>query len=109
MHCHQRPRHPLGHDRPGRASRLVIELEQLGYVVRAPSPSHRRTHLVGLTRRGLALVEAGRAARAAFTQNPARGALGPAALERLLGLLRRVANHTGGLETLTSRRIRRPV
>jgi DNA-binding MarR family transcriptional regulator len=87
------------------ASKLVIELEQLGYVRRAAGAVDRRTHLVELTERGRALIEAGRIARAAVTAE-AEHLLGPAALRRLLVMLRRVAEHSGGLEMLASRRIR---
>ena len=44
-------------------------------------------------------------ARAAVTAE-AEHLLGPAALRRLLVMLRRVAEHSGGLEMLASRRIR---
>jgi DNA-binding MarR family transcriptional regulator len=87
------------------ASKLVIELEQLGYLRRSPGADDRRTHLVELTERGHALLEAGRTARAAVTDDVER-LLGPTELRRFLGLLRRVAEHSGGLDLLVGRRIR---
>src|SRR3712207_6233710 len=49
------------------ASKLVAELEQLGYVERRVDPGDRRNRIVALTARGWAGIEAGRAARAAVT------------------------------------------
>jgi DNA-binding MarR family transcriptional regulator len=89
------------------ASKLVIELEELGYVHRQPAAEDRRTHLVELTRRGRDLVDAGREARAAVTADVEQ-LLGPSGLKRFLAMLRQVATHSGGLETLTARRIRPP-
>jgi DNA-binding MarR family transcriptional regulator len=89
------------------ASKVVIELEELGYVRRQPAADDRRTHLVELTQRGRDLIDAGREARAALTADVER-LLGPSGLKRFLTMLRRVAAHSGGLETLTARRIRPP-
>ena len=89
------------------ASKLVIELEQLGYLRRTAAAADRRTHLIALTPRGEALVEAGRAARLALAAEVQR-LLGPDGARQLLRLLNRVAMHTGGLEMLTSRRLRPP-
>jgi DNA-binding MarR family transcriptional regulator len=92
---------------PQGASKLAIELEQLGYVRRAAAAADRRTHLVALTDRGRALIEAGRAARAAVTADIEQ-LLGPTQSRRFLALLRRVAAHSGGLDALTGRRLRLP-
>ena len=89
------------------ASKLVIELEKLGYVRRAPAAEDRRTHVVELTERGRAVVDAGRAARASLTAEVEQ-LLGPRGLRQLLRMLRQVAERTGGLETLARRRIRPP-
>jgi DNA-binding MarR family transcriptional regulator len=89
------------------ASKLVIELEELGYVRRSPGVDDRRRHLVELTQRGRGLIDAGRAARAALTAEVDE-LLGPTGLRQLLALLRRVAEHTGGLDALASRRLRLP-
>src|SRR6516225_9065715 len=40
------------------ASKVVIELEELGYLRRQPADNDRRTHLVELTQRGRDLVDA---------------------------------------------------
>ena len=89
------------------ASKLVIELEQLGYVRRLAGADDRRRHLVELTQRGRALIDAGRAARAAVTAEVEQ-LLGPTELRQWLAMLRRVAEHTGGLEALANRRLRLP-
>jgi DNA-binding MarR family transcriptional regulator len=89
------------------ASKLVIELEQLGYLSRSGGADDRRRHLVELTERGRALVEAGRAARAAVN-GEVEQLLGPSGLRRFLATLRRVAEHSGGLEMLANRRLRPP-
>src|SRR5919202_4197145 len=49
------------------ASKLVADLERLGYVDRRVDPGDRRNRIVALTARGWAGIEAGRAARAAVT------------------------------------------
>jgi len=51
------------------ASKLVVELEALGYVSREPDPGDSRTRRVVLTRRGWDCVEAARAARADLERN----------------------------------------
>jgi DNA-binding MarR family transcriptional regulator len=89
------------------ASKVVIELEQLGYVRRSASADDRRTHLVELTQHGRDLIDAGRAARAAVTADIGQ-LLGQAGLRRFLSTLQRVAEHSGGLEMLSSRRLRPP-
>jgi DNA-binding MarR family transcriptional regulator len=89
------------------ASKMVIELEQLGYLTRSAAADDRRTHLVELTPRGRALIDAGRAARLAL-QAEVQELLGPTPLQQLLIMLRAVADHTGGLEKLAGRRMRPP-
>src|SRR5215211_2408659 len=81
------------------ASKLVIELEGLGYVARQTDPADRRNHAVSLTERGWAAIEAGRAARAAVTAQ-LREALGDDAADALVASLQRLAEHTGRLRTL---------
>lgn len=87
------------------ASKSVAELERLGYVAREVVEGDRRVRQVHLTARGQAAIDAGRAARATVRADLEEllGARGEAALLRAL---RRVAEHTGGLETLTTRRLR---
>src|SRR5690606_1833044 len=48
------------------ASKVVVELEELGYVERRPDETDKRVRRVVLTRRGAGIVERGRAARAAL-------------------------------------------
>ena len=87
------------------ASKLVVDLERLGYVERHADPNDGRNRIVTLPARGWAGIEAGRAARAAVTAE-LRGVLGepPAAL--LLAALQRLAEHNGGLTALLARRLR---
>ena len=87
------------------ASKLVIELEQLGYVSRRADPTDQRNRFVALTDRGRAAIEAGRTARAAITAD-LRGVLGAPAADRLIEDLQRLAEHTGGLRELLARRLR---
>ena len=87
------------------ASKLVAELEQLGYVDRQVDPGDRRNRIVALTTRGWAGIEAGRAARAAVTAE-LRAALGEPAADTLVAALQRLAEHTGGLTALLARRLR---
>ncbi|MGI8857690.1 MAG: MarR family winged helix-turn-helix transcriptional regulator [Thermomicrobiales bacterium] len=87
------------------ASKLVIELERLGYVIRRGDPSDQRNRLVSLTERGWAVIEAGRAARADINAE-LRGLLGDPAADQLLITLQYLAEHTGGLQELLARRLR---
>jgi DNA-binding MarR family transcriptional regulator len=87
------------------ASKLVIELEQLGYVTRTTDPRDRRSHDVSLTERGWAAIDAGRTARAEITSR-LLDHLGESAANDLIRSLQRLAEHTGGLETLLARRLR---
>jgi DNA-binding MarR family transcriptional regulator len=89
------------------ASKLVIELEELGYVQRRPAADDRRTHVVELTARGREAIDAGRRARAEFSAEVER-VLGPSGFRQFLTMLRRVAEHSGGLEMLSRRRARPP-
>jgi DNA-binding MarR family transcriptional regulator len=88
------------------ASKLVIELESMGYVARQTDPQDRRSHTVSLTGRGWAAIEVGRAARAEITRQ-LRADLGDeSAADALIASLQRLAEHTGGLRTLLARRLR---
>ncbi|WP_437982317.1 hypothetical protein [Sorangium sp. So ce117] len=60
-----------------------------------------------LTDRGWAAVEAGRAARAAVNRRLS-ALLGEEQAGALLASLQRIAERTGGLELLSSRRLRQP-
>jgi DNA-binding MarR family transcriptional regulator len=87
------------------ASKLVIELEGMGYMLRHPDPNDQRNRFVTLTDRGWAAIEAGRAARAEVNTE-LRSILGDAAAGQLLDSLQRLAEHTGGLRELLARRLR---
>jgi DNA-binding MarR family transcriptional regulator len=92
---------------PQGASKAVIDLERLGYVRRQPAGDDRRAHLVELTARGHAAIQAGRAARASFTADVER-LLGARTMQRFMASLRLVAEQSGGLAVLSSRRLRPP-
>jgi DNA-binding MarR family transcriptional regulator len=87
------------------ASKLVIELERLGYVERRGDPADGRNRYVALTARGHDGIEAGRAVRAAITAE-LRAVLGDPGADDLVVALRALANHNGGLATLLARRLR---
>ena len=87
------------------ASKLVIEMEGMGYVSRRLDPDDQRNRFVALTERGWAAIEAGRIARADVTSD-LLGVLGEPAAEQLLGTLQKLAEHTGGLHELLARRLR---
>jgi DNA-binding MarR family transcriptional regulator len=87
------------------ASKAVIDLERLGYVRREAASDDRRAHLVVLTARGHAAIQAGRAARATFTADVER-LLGAEDMQRFMTALRLVAEQSGGLAALSARRLR---
>ncbi|WP_437936608.1 MarR family winged helix-turn-helix transcriptional regulator [Sorangium sp. So ce341] len=89
------------------ASKAVAELEELGYVRRRVAEDDQRNRLVELTDRGWAAVEAGRAARAAVNRR-LRALLGEEQTAALRASLQRIAERTGGLALLSSRRLRHP-
>ncbi|WP_437674031.1 MarR family winged helix-turn-helix transcriptional regulator [Sorangium sp. So ce131] len=89
------------------ASKAVTELEELGYVRRRVAEDDQRNRLVELTERGWAAVEAGRAARAAVNRR-LRTLLGEEQAGALLAALQRIADRAGGMELLSSRRLRQP-
>jgi DNA-binding MarR family transcriptional regulator len=96
--------HLLGMTAQG-ASKLVIEMERLGYVSRRSDPSDQRNRFVALTEHGQAVIEAGRTARAAITAD-LRNVLGEPAADQLTDALQQLAEHTGGLRELLARRLR---
>ncbi len=90
---------------PQGASKFVIELEGLGYVRRRVDPDDQRNRMVELTERGQASIDAARLIRAAINQD-VRDFLGQSDAADLIETLRRLAEHTGGLEELLRRRLR---
>jgi DNA-binding MarR family transcriptional regulator len=87
------------------ASKLVVELEDLGYVIRRIDPHDHRNRFVELTAHGWAGIKAGREARAAITAE-LRAALGDQPAADLISSLQKLTKHTGGLQTLLGRRLR---
>jgi DNA-binding MarR family transcriptional regulator len=86
-------------------SKVVAELEGLGFVSRAPDAEDKRMRRVALTRKGLALVERSRAARAALEARLVEE-LGPAAVRDAKRVLVALLRATGGVETVTARRVK---
>lgn len=89
------------------ASKAVADLERRGYVTRAADPADGRARLVTLSERGTSVVEAGRRARAALTDELARR-LGPRRAEAARKLLLDVVDALGADAALRSRRVRPP-
>jgi DNA-binding MarR family transcriptional regulator len=87
------------------ASKSVIELERMGYVVRLSDPGDQRNRPVALTQHGWAAIEASRVARA-IVNTELMEAAGPGAGEELMAVLQRLAERTGGLRELLARRLR---
>jgi DNA-binding MarR family transcriptional regulator len=87
------------------ASKSVIELERMGYVVRQSDPGDQRNRPVALTEHGWEAIEAARAARAVVNAELLASA-GSGAAENLLSMLQRLAERTGGLRELLARRLR---
>ncbi|MEU5691752.1 MarR family winged helix-turn-helix transcriptional regulator [Actinosynnema sp. NPDC020468] len=86
------------------ASKVVAEMERVGYAKRTTDPQDSRVRQVSLTEHGRDAVEAGRAARAEVTRNLL------AHLEdggdALVGGLDLLAHRTGALTALLARRLR---
>ena len=89
------------------ASKSVTELERAGYVRRGRDPDDGRARPLRLTARGDALVDASRRARQVVARELARW-LGTRDEAELVRLLQHAAEHFGGLDALTSRRLRPP-
>jgi DNA-binding MarR family transcriptional regulator len=87
------------------ASKSVIELERMGYVLRQSDPGDQRNRPVALTEQGWEAIEAARAARAVVNAE-LFAAIGSGAAENLLSMLQRLAERTGGLRELLARRLR---
>ncbi len=92
---------------PQAVSKSVTELERAGYVRRGHDPDDGRARPLGLTARGEALVDASRRARQTVARDLTRW-LGTRDQAELVRLLRRAAEHYGGLDELTARRLRPP-
>ena len=88
-------------------SKSVSELERAGYVRRGDDPSDRRARPLLLTTRGEGLVDASRRARQVVARDLTRW-LGTRDQDELVRLLQHAAEHFGGLDALTARRLRPP-
>jgi DNA-binding MarR family transcriptional regulator len=86
------------------ASKATRELEQLGYLERMPDPADGRVRRIGLTAKGRAAVEAGRAARAAVARELA-AALGAERAAALRDELVAALAASGGMEAVRARRV----
>jgi DNA-binding MarR family transcriptional regulator len=88
-------------------SKTVNELVGAGYVRRGTDPNDGRARPLRLTARGERLVDESRRARQVVARDLARW-LGTRDQAELVRLLQHAAEHFGGLETLTARRLRPP-
>lgn len=88
-------------------SKVVRELTELGYVFVEADPEDARARRVALTKRGRAVVEAGRRARREVRRELARK-LGEARVSAAEALLREVLEATGGVDAIRERRVRAP-
>jgi DNA-binding MarR family transcriptional regulator len=88
-------------------SKSVTELERAGYVRRGTDPEDRRARPLRLTERGNAMVDASRRSRQTVARDLARW-LGTRDQAELVRLLQHAAEHFGGLDALTARRLRPP-
>lgn len=89
------------------ASKVVVELEGLGYVERRGDETDKRVRRVHLTRRGTAVVERGRAARRALEARLVEE-IGPKRVEDARKALVALLRVSGGLEAVSSRRVKPP-
>jgi DNA-binding MarR family transcriptional regulator len=88
-------------------SKTVSEMARAGYVARGTDPDDRRARPLVLTARGEAMVDSSRRARAAVARELGRW-LGTRDEAELVRLLRHATEHLGGIEALTTRRLRPP-
>ena len=89
------------------ASKIVTELERLGYLERLPAPHDARVRQVGLTLRGRDAVEAARRARAALEERFKERA-GAHRLQDCRGLLADLLDGLGGTAAIRHREVRPP-
>ena len=86
-------------------SKTVRELERAGYVARGTDATDRRSRPLRLTARGKQLVDASRRARLAVARDLERW-LGNRDTGELVRLLQHAAERYGGIEQLSTRRLR---
>jgi DNA-binding MarR family transcriptional regulator len=86
-------------------SKMVRELEALGYVERTPAPEDARVRLVGLSERGRAVIAAGRAERARVNRELA-AVLGEERIHAAARTLKDALQARGAMSDVRSRRVR---
>lgn len=89
------------------ASKVVVELEGLGYVERQADGDDKRVRHIALTKRGVAVVEKGRAARAGLEAQLVK-AVGHPVLNTARTALIALLTEVGGLEAVSKRRVKPP-
>ena len=89
------------------ASKMVVELEGLGYVRRMAGDGDQRIRRVSLTPLGREAVAAARAARADL-ERILDAAVGPAAMRIARDTLQTLIERTGGRDAVARRRVRPP-
>ena len=87
------------------ASKAVVELEQLGYIVRQGDSVDNRVRRVTLTPAGREVVEAGRDARAVL-ESRLRELVGPDDLTAAKRAIAVLLDEVGGIEAVRGRRVR---
>ena len=86
-------------------SKMVRELEALGYVDRTPAPEDARVRLVALSSRGRAVIAAGRDQRARVNRELA-AVLGEARVFAAAKTLKAALEARGAMPQVRSRRVR---
>ena len=89
------------------ASKVVLELESLGYVERTSDPEDSRIRRVALTAKGRSVVDRGRTARAKL-EAAVVAKVGPQAIKAARRALVALLDRTGGLDAVRTRRVRPP-
>jgi DNA-binding MarR family transcriptional regulator len=89
------------------ASKVVAELEALGYVERTGDDGDARIRRVGLSRRGRAAIAAGRRARLRLEQR-LETRCGAADMAAARDLLSRALTELGGADAVRARRVAQP-
>ena len=88
------------------ASKVIADLERLGYVERTRDPKDARIHRVRLSERGDECVRTSRRARARLTRKLTKRHGAP--LEAARALLAKVLEDLGGARAVRARRVRAP-
>ena len=89
------------------ASKSVLELEKLGYVVRQPDLADSRVRRIALTAKGRSIIARGRAARAKLEAELA-AEIGPRAIADARRAMLALLERTGGIAAIANRRVKLP-